>query len=80
MGKGVYTPDAPMHYFGSPVAFIFGRPVPQGVRGIETLANKQTLGVMVHWRTDSGPHSMEITNWNDDTLDALMVAMRLTCS
>jgi hypothetical protein len=81
-GKGTIVPPGPLppNAFGDSVVHIFGRRVPEGVRSIETLACKTKAAIMVHWRTSSGPHSMEIENWNDDTLEALIVAMRFTCS
>ncbi len=80
MGKGIYSPAAPTVFDSSDVAFLFGRKVPNGVRGIEVLANTPRKTMKVTWRANGARHEMDIDDWDDDTLDALMVAMRMTCS
>ena len=74
-GKGHYElPPA------SPVAFVFGKAVPEGVRNVEVTAQPNSPMVCVAWRTHSGLHRHDLQDLDDDSLTAMQVAMRFSCS
>ena len=79
-GKGVLYPAPPMTQPRT-THFLFGRPIPAGITNAETLARPDKLGFSFSWTTKEGKHQMEVEGrWDEKTVAAVLVAMRMTCS